>query len=100
MKAYKIALFGSLLMSTVACNDFGDMNVNPNNPSSPNTASLFTGAIRNVGTVNNQVGPGGFNIVPALYVQQFGDVTYIEDSRYKTINFSYNGLYSLSLIHI
>lgn len=94
MKGYKIALFAGLLTSTVACNDFGDMNVNPNNPSAPNTASLFTGAIRNVGTINNQVGPGGYNIVPALYVQQFGDITYIEDSRYKTINFSYNGLYA------
>lgn len=94
MKGYKIALFAGLLTSTVACNDFGDVNVNPNNPSAPNTAGLFTGAIRNVGTINNQVGPGAFNSVPALYVQQFADVTYIEESRYKTINFSYNGLYT------
>ena len=94
MKGYKIALFAGLLTSTVACNDFGDINVNPNNPSAPNTAGLFTGAIRNVGTVNNQVGPGAFNSVPALYVQQFSDITYIEESRYKTINFSYNNLYA------
>jgi len=94
MKGHKIALFMGMLASTVACNDFGTMNVNPNNPSAPNTSSLFTGAIRSVGTINNQVGPGGYNIVPALYVQQFGDVTYIEDSRYKTVNFSYNTLYS------
>jgi len=100
MKTYKIALFVGLLTSTVACNDFGDINVNPNNPSAPNTAGLFTGAIRNVGTVNNQVGPAAFNSVPALYVQQFADVTYIEESRYKTINFSYNGLYTGPLANL
>lgn len=100
MKVYKIALFLGLLSLTTACkNDFGTINVNPNNPSAFNTASLFTGAIRNVGTINNQVGPAGFNIAPALYVQQFGDVTYIEDSRYKTINFNYNQLYSYNAVN-
>ncbi|MDZ7900551.1 MAG: SusD/RagB family nutrient-binding outer membrane lipoprotein [Arcicella sp.] len=34
------------------------------------------------------------DITPALYTQQFGDVTYIEESRYKTINFNYNGFYA------
>ena len=87
-------------MATVACNDFGDLNVNPNSALYPNTASLLTGAERAVGTINSQVGPAGFNIAPALYVQQFSDVTYIEDSRYKTINFSYNGLYSGPLVNL
>ncbi|GAB2582109.1 SusD/RagB family nutrient-binding outer membrane lipoprotein [Spirosoma areae] len=94
MKNHTIALFAGLLITTVACNDFGNINVNPNNPSAPNTASLFTGAIRNVGTINNQVGPGAFNSAPALYVQQLSDITYIEESRYKTVNFTYNGLYT------
>ncbi|GAB2561123.1 SusD/RagB family nutrient-binding outer membrane lipoprotein [Spirosoma aerophilum] len=100
MKGYKYLLFTGLLTSTLACNDFGDMNVNPNSALFPNTASLITGAERTVGTINSQVGPGGFNIAPALYVQQFSDVTYIEDSRYKTINFSYNGLYSGPLVNL
>lgn len=93
MKGYKYWLFAGLLTTTVACNDFGDLNVNPNSALYPNTASLLTGAERIVGTINSQVGPSSFNITPALYVQQFSDVTYIEDSRYKTINFSYNNLY-------
>lgn len=101
MKGYtKIALFAGLLTTTVACNDFGDINVNPNSPSAPNTSSLFSGAIRTVGTINNQVGPASFNGVPAIYVQQLGDITYIEESRYKTINFSYNGLYSGPLVNL
>ena len=100
MKAYKIALFAGLLTTTVACNDFGNINVNPNSPSAPNTSSLFTSAIRTVGTINNQVGPGAYNGTPAIYVQQLGDITYIEESRYKTVNFNYNNLYSGPLLNL
>lgn len=101
MKGHKAILLGAVLLTTAACNDFGDMNVNPNSALLPNTASLLTGAIRTgVGATNSQVGPGSFNMTPALYVQHFGDVTYIEDSRYKTINFSYNGLYAGPLVNL
>lgn len=89
-----------LTASFLGCSDFGDINVNPNSPSSPSTSGLITGVLRNVGTINAQVGPGGANIVPAMYVQQFGDITYIEDSRYKTINFNYNGWYAGPLINL
>lgn len=94
---YKAAIASLLMVTVVACNDFGDMNVNPNSPSVFNTASLLTGAERNVGQINGQVGPGGANSAPALYVQQLGDVIYIEDSRYKTINFNYAGWYTSPL---
>ncbi|GAB3997795.1 hypothetical protein GCM10028807_43730 [Spirosoma daeguense] len=100
MKAFQSILLGGLLLTTAACNKFEELNVNPNSALFPNTASLMTGAQRTVGTMNSQVGPGGFNIAPALYVQQFSDVTYIEDSRYKTINFSFNGLYSGPLVNL
>ena len=101
MKGYNYLLLTGLLTTTLACNDFGDLNVNPNSALYPNTASLLTAAERTgVGTINSQVGPGSFNITPALYVQQFSDVTYIEDSRYKTINFSYNGLYAGPLVNL
>lgn len=86
-------LLAGVLLTTAACNDFGDINVNPNNPLTPNTGSLLTGAERVVGLLNSQAAPAGFNITPAIYVQHFGDITYVEESRYKTINFSYNGLY-------
>lgn len=83
----KTIVGASLLFMATACDDFGDMNVNPNSPSNPNTASLLTGVGRNVGAaVTDQV--------PALYTQQLGDVTYIEESRYKTVQFSYNGWYT------
>lgn len=83
----KTFLGASLLFVATSCDNFGDMNVSPNSPANPNTASLLTGAMRGVGGVIT-------NIVPALYVQQFGDVTYIEESRYKTVQFDYNGTYT------
>lgn len=99
-KCWHISAIALALLAFAGCSDFGDMNLNPNNPSSPSTAGLLTGALRNVGTINAQVGPGGANIVPAMYVQQFGDVIYIEDSKYKTINFNYNGWYAGPLINL
>jgi Starch-binding associating with outer membrane len=84
-----VALAAVLAITSTACDpgDFGNMNVNPNSPSTPNTAGFLTGALRNVGAMTT-------DMVPALYTQQFGDVTYIEESRYKTINFNYNGFYT------
>jgi Starch-binding associating with outer membrane len=81
-----IVALGMMTVAT-ACGDFGDMNVNPNNPANPNTSSMLTNAMRSVGAAVT-------DIVPALYTQQFGDVTYIEESRYKTVQFSYNGFYT------
>ncbi len=81
------------LLATGACKDFtefGDINLSPNNPSVASTASLLTGAMTSVGGVATSQ-------VPCLYTQQLGDVTYIEESRYKTVNFSYGGFYTSPL---
>lgn len=83
----KTILGASLLLMATSCDDFGDMNVSPNNPANPNTASLLSGVGRNIGAAVT-------NVVPGLYTQQLGDVTYIEESRYKTVQFSYNGWYT------
>lgn len=52
---------GMLVMAT-GCSDFGDMNVNPNKPSTPLTSSLLTDAQRSVSDV---IG----NETSVLYVQ-------------------------------
>ena len=83
----KSILGAGLLFSVTSCSDFGDMNVSPNSPANPNTASVLTGVLRNVGGATT-------SIIPALYAQQFGDVTYIEESRYKTVQVDYNGFYT------
>lgn len=85
-----VILAASLLLIVTACGDFGNMNVSPNSPSNPNTASFLTGTLRGVGGVVT-------NMIPALYVQQFGDVTYIDESRYKTVQFDYAGFYTSPL---
>ena len=78
------------LLATSACNkftDFGELNVSPNDPSTPNTASLLTNAMIWVGKVATSV-------TGSLYTQQFADVIYIEESRYKTVNFDYDYLFT------
>jgi hypothetical protein len=83
------------LLATIACSkftDFGDINVSPNSPSQPNTASLFTNAMISVGGVVSS--DYGYWPVGSIYTQQFGDVTYIEESRYKTVNWNYSHLYA------
>jgi Starch-binding associating with outer membrane len=96
MKIVSKIIQSSLLVALVATSscdkftDFEDLNVSPNSPSVASTASLFTGAMTSVGGVATA-------ITPALYTQQFGDVTYVEESRYKTVNFDYGGFYASPL---
>ena len=78
------------LLATGACTqftDFGDLNVSPNDPSTPNSGSLLTNAMIWVGNVTTEV-------TPSLYVQHLGEVIYIEESRYKTVNFDYDYLFT------
>ncbi|AGA77063.1 SusD/RagB family nutrient-binding outer membrane lipoprotein [Echinicola vietnamensis] len=77
---------GMLVMAT-GCSDFGDMNVNPNKPSTPLTSSLLTDAQRSVSDV---IG----NETSVLYVQHISQKQYTEGSRYQTIYFNFNGYYS------
>lgn len=96
MKKYFLKTFAAVALTLVAtaCGDkFGDINISPNSPSNANTASILTSALRNVGAAVTGIQPG-------LYVQHFGDITYIEDSRYKTVNFDYNGFYAGPLINL
>ena len=48
---------------------------------------LLTDAMTDIGGVATAV-------VPSLYTQQLGDVTYIEESRYKTVNWDYSIFYT------
>lgn len=95
-KNFKISLFGALMATAlVSCDpsDFGDMNVDPNNPSVPVTSNLFTTAVRGV------IGPVT-DIDPTLYSQQISEKFYTEASRYGTQQFSFNGFYSSPLINL
>ncbi len=83
------------LLATSACSkftEFGDINTSQNDPAQPNTASLLSNALLSVGTVNSF----DFDFLPvgSIYAQHLGDVTYIEESRFKTVNWDYNYLFS------
>lgn len=71
----------------VGCGDFGDLNTDPNNPSSAQTDLLLTNAQTSIDDVI-----GAFT--GTLYVQYFSETQYTEASRYETINFDFNGWYN------
>ncbi len=74
--------------------DFGDLNVDPNNPADPNTKLLLTNAIR----AGLSAGTGAVTAPdPMLYVQQISEVFYTQASRYSSRIFDYNALYNGAL---
>ncbi len=82
---------GSLIFSS--CGEFGDMNVDPNRPSSPLTSALLTSAERSVSGVIGDA-------TSILYVQHLSEKQYTEASRYQTIYFDFNGFYSGPLMNL
>lgn len=82
-------LIGTLLLTIfmVGCGDFGNTNVDPNNPAEPRTDLLLTDAERSVGTyIANTTG--------VLYSQYFSEVYYTDASIYTNSSFNFNGWYS------
>lgn len=78
----------------IACtDDFEELNIDPNNPSTSSTAAFLTSALTGIpGIVNSTQ--------PMEYVQQVTQKQYTESSRYQTINFSFNGTYSGALANL
>ncbi len=67
--------------------DFGDTNVDRNSPSEASTASLLTNAQK---TVSGYIASTTSN----CYVQYLSNGQYDEESRYQTLNWSFNGYYA------
>lgn len=78
-------------MNLIACEtyDFGDTNVNKNNPSEPYPAGLLSGAIMTYAT---QTGRTGLT-QPNLYVQYLSQVTYTDEMRYNEVPTSWTAYY-------
>ncbi|AXY77843.1 SusD/RagB family nutrient-binding outer membrane lipoprotein [Paraflavitalea soli] len=84
-------LITAIVASCKKPGDFGDLNVDPNNPADPNTTLLFTNAIR----AGLSSGIGAVTAAdPLLYVQQLSEVFYTNASRYSSRIFDYNALYN------
>ncbi len=82
-----LLLAGFIGLASCDTVDFGDTNVDPNSPSAASTASLMT---------NAQLTLGGHvaATTPNLYVQYLSNGQYDEESRYQTLNWSFNGFYA------
>lgn len=87
-KIYKVLLMLAVVFTYTACDtvDFDDTNVNNNDPSNASTASLLTAAQR---FISNYIGA----TTPNLYVQYLSNGQYDEESRYQTLNWSYDAWY-------
>ena len=103
-----IMLLGVLFVAS--CGEFAsDINVDPNNPSKPNTAAMLTGVLRNISGTSNNAGvsvtsglAGGTSgiVVANLYVQYHSEKQYTDASRYIDVNFDFNGWYSGPLMDL
>lgn len=89
---YKILTVFSLF-AIASCSDFGDLNVDPNKPTSVGTENLLTNAER---VVSDVVGA----YMGTLYIQHFSQITYTEDSRYQAIRSDFTAWYSGALINL
>lgn len=81
------SLLALLLLGLTACNEFGDINVDPNKPIQVAPPTLLTNAER---TVSSAVG----SAIGVLYAQHMSEITYTEDSRYVSIQADFSGRYT------
>jgi hypothetical protein len=83
-----------LVFAACSPSDFGDLNVNPNEPAEAATSALLTSAQKGLyGGVITQ-STVLTSAYPSLYVQFLSDKQYTENSRYSTIRFDYGAIYT------
>jgi hypothetical protein len=84
MKKYlKYAFIVAVCMSIVQCDDFGDINKNPNAAETPLTSALLTNALSTLGNTTASTTSG-------LYAQYFTETLYTDASRYSLQDISWN----------
>jgi hypothetical protein len=89
---YKKILLITFLGVFTACGDFGDMNVNPNEPTDVPAEGLVTNAMF---SLSNRYWDRAVNFEMAmLFVQHFAQAEYTEEQRYIFNNSSFNGMWS------
>jgi hypothetical protein len=89
----KVAVIVMTTILLVGCNDFGNLNVDPNNPSQVRTELLLTNAQRDISDVSGSV-------IGNLWVQYMAETQYDDDSRYSTTTYNFNGWYTGPLMDL
>ena len=82
-----------LIIALIGCDDFGDMNVDPNNPSQALPDLLLSASLVSISGVIGAT-------TPAMYVQYFSQTQYTDGSTYATEQFDFNGWYTGALMNL
>jgi hypothetical protein len=82
-----VALVTLMAVLFVSCDDFGDINNDPNNPSQVRTELLLTNSQRSMSDVVGAVNG-------TLYVQYIAETQYTDAQEYRTTNADFNGWYT------
>ena len=96
MKIFKSRIIIIIILCALTylhCGKFEDLNVDPNNTTEVAPETLLTNSLR---TVSFLIG----NFIPTLYVQYISEIIYTENSRYSTVNWDFNWIYSSALINL
>jgi hypothetical protein len=83
---YTITISAAFLLASCNWDDFGDLNVNPNEATVPKTSALLTNAQIQIGALISS-----FN--GALYAQHLANKQYTSGDNYQVINFATDGFY-------
>ncbi|MFZ2907510.1 MAG: SusD/RagB family nutrient-binding outer membrane lipoprotein [Cyclobacteriaceae bacterium] len=81
------AISAALLLASCNWDDFGDLNVNPNEATVPKTSALLTNSLLTTGGLI-------LSTQSALYAQYLANKQYTSGDNYQTINFSTDGMYA------
>ena len=83
---YTITISAAFLLASCNWDDFGDLNVNPNEATVPKTSALLTNAQL---TIGGQI----LSTQGAVYAQHVANKQYTSADNYQTINFATDALY-------
>lgn len=83
---YTITISAAFILASCNWDDFGDLNVNPNEATVPKTSALLTNAQL---TIGGQV----LATQGAVYSQHVANKQYTSADNYQTVNFATDGLY-------
>lgn len=93
----KIALVMVLTVLLMSCDDFGNTNVDSNNPSNVQPELLLTNAQR---SISSTVGAGEGSLRGIVWTQQIAETQYTDRAQYSNTSLDFNGWYTGPLIDL